>query len=425
MNSRRRSFYAVAGIAVTGVAILLFIVFLPTALRRSSARQPIVFELAPRRIANGTDPSLAVRDTGDIYLLKVEKGNLSYEISRDGGDSFGNAVRVNDVDGEVASHAEATPRMYLVAGKPGVVWQADVGTGLNSTKLRFARSSDYGKSFSKAVDVDPTGLAASQSFFNLTASAKGAIYVVWLDGREKTSHVEHRGAAIYLARSTDGGGSFEKSIQVANDACPCCRPSIAFTDENTVHVGFRKIFAGDERDMAIASSTDGGKTWNSPVRIGDDHWQIQGCPHSGPSLATVGKRLFVSWFTVHEKEQQSYIFLAHSDDGGRTFSAPQWLSEGTVDPNHPHLVAASDRIFATFQARDRDAHGGWGKIHVFLRQVSAGGRMSPLMTIPTVDTGALYPTLAFESPDKVFLAWTESDDTRSDVVFVRGRLTSN
>lgn len=216
MNPRQRSVLVVAGFAVAGFAILLFTALWPTASRKSSVRNLIVFEPAPRRVAGGSDPSLAVRDTGDIYLLKVENGNLSYEVSSDGGDSFGHAVRVNDVQGEVASHPEATPRMYLRGGKPSVVWQAHVGADLNSTKLRFARSTDYGRSFSNAVDVDPTS-PASQSFFNLAASPKGTIYVLWLDGREKEApHAQHGGAAIYLARSNDGGASFEKSVRVAD-----------------------------------------------------------------------------------------------------------------------------------------------------------------------------------------------------------------
>jgi hypothetical protein len=136
----------------------------------------------------------------------------------------------------------------------------------------------------------------------------------------------------------------------------------------------------------------------------------------------LGKRLFVSWFTIHEGEQQSYIFLAHSDDRGRTFSHGVSLSEGTVDPNHPCLIAAGDRLFAVFQARDRDTNLGWGKGRVYLREVSAAGRMSHLTSAANLSASASYPAVAFESPDKLFLAWTESVDAASCIVVTRGRL---
>ena len=404
-----------------GIGILL-IASLVTAFMVSRPKDPANFEPLARRVATGSDPSITIRDTGDIYLLRVEDGNLWYEASADGGDTFGHSVRVNDVTDEVVAHPEATPRLYLKAGKPYAVWQTHAGGELGSMKLRFARSTDYGKSFTNAVDVDPSGLPASQSFFNLNVSLKGTIFVVWLDGRDKAEG--HGGAAIYMARSLDGGTSFEKSVRVAINACPCCRPSIAFRDENTVHVGFREIFADNVRDIAVVTSTDGGKSWGIPVRVADDHWQIDGCPHSGPSLAVLGNRLFVSWFTVHEKEQQSYIFLAHSSDSGRTFSDRLWLSEGPVDANHPYIVATKDRILAVFQARDRAANNGWGKVHVYLREVSAAGTMSRLMAVPNVGASASYPTLAFELPGHVFLAWTESDDSGSGVVFARGRLAA-
>lgn len=413
----RRAVFLIAGIGILSVGALL------TAFRSSRAESVIRLEPTPRRVANGSDPNLAIRDTGDIYLMKFESGNLWYEVSADGGDTFGHGVRVNDVDGEVVSHAEATPRLNLRGGRPFALWQAH--TDRDSMKLRFARSMDYGKSFGKAIDVDPAG-HASQSFFNLNVSPKGTIYVVWLDGRDKSAghagHSEHGGSALYLARSTDGGATFEPSIRVAGNVCPCCRPSIAFTDENTVHVAFRQVFDGNVRDIAVATSSDGGKSWAQPARVAEDNWQINGCPHSGPSLAVLGNRLFVSWFTVHEKEQQSYIFLAHSDDRGRTFSHSASLSEGSVDPNHPYLIAGRDRLFAVFQARDRDTNGGWGKVRVCLREVNADGRLSRLVTVANLAASAYYPTVAFESPDKVLLAWTESGETAGHIVVIRGRL---
>ena len=384
---------------------------------------PVVFEASPRLVTSGSDPSITVRDTGDIYLLKAEKGNLWYERSMDGGDTFGHPVRANDVEGEVMPHAEATPRLYLKGGNPYALWQAHAGGDSDRMKLRFARSTDYGESFKNAIDVDPTS-PASQSFFTMSVSHHGTIFVAWLDGREKGGI--RGGAAVYLARSTDGGATFEKSVRVVLNSCPCCRPSIAFGDHtaNTVYVGFRELFDGDVRDMAVATSTDGGKNWGNPVRVALDNWQINGCPHSGPSLAVLGNRLYVSWFTVHEKDQQSYIFLAHSDDMGKSFTGQQSLSDGTLDANHPYLVPAKDKLFAVFQARDPQSNGGWGKIHAYVREVSADGRLSRLVSVGSLGASASYPTMAFESPGHVYLAWAESAESNSNVVFARGRLAT-
>jgi hypothetical protein len=416
-SSKTAALAAAAGILVVGAAV--------TAFKLSRSVSPVRLEPSPRPVANGGDPSIAIRDTGDIYLLRLEKGNLSYEISNDGGDIFGKGVRVNNVDREVVSHPEATPRLCLRGGKPYVLWQAHTGPGLESTKLRFARSTDYGRSFDNAIDVDPTGQPASQSFFTLNLSPDGTVYVVWLDGRDKPvgGHSDHGGAAIYIARSTDGGATFEKSVRVTTGACPCCRPSVAFTDNRTVHIAYRKVFENNIRDIAVVTSRDAGMTWGDAVRVADDHWQINGCPHSGPSLAVLGKRLFVSWFTVHDAEQQSYIYLAHSDDQGQSFSGRQWLSDGTVDPNHPYLVAANDRLFAVFQGRDREENSGWGKIRVYLREIDASGRVSSLVPVANVSASAVYPTAAFESPEKLFITWTEANDSASSIVLARGRLT--
>ncbi len=135
-----------------------------------------------------------------------------------------------------------------------------------------------------------------------------------------------------------------------------------------VHVAWRAVLRDQVRDIVVATSPDGGNTWGAAVRLAEDNWRITGCPHSGASLAVLGKRLFASWYTVREKK--AAIYLAHSDDAGGSFSARQPLSGETVDPNHP------------------------------------------------------YPTLALEEPGRVFVAWTETSKDGPRVLLSRGRAVS-
>jgi hypothetical protein len=379
----------------------------------------VTFEQAPRPVARGRDPSLAVRASGAVSLLVAEGGDLWLLTSFDGGDSFDERVRVNDIPGEVASQGENSPRLHMHGhGQVYSLWQARAGEA-GGSRLRLARSRGWGETFEKSIPVDASGAPASQAFATLNVSPEGRVYAAWLDGRDRGAG--HAGsAALYLARSADRGRSFEPSVRVAADVCPCCRPAIAFTGAETVHVAFRGVTAGQIRDIFIATSRDGGARWDEPVLVAEDNWRIHGCPHSGASLAVLGGRLFVSWYTV--REGKGAIYYAWSDDGGRRFSPRRLLSDGVKDANHPQLVPAGDSILAVFQGREPDRNQGWGKIGVYYREIGAGGEAGSLVRLEPVHASASYPAIAFGQPDQLFLAWTEpAEESGHRVVLVRGR----
>jgi len=382
----------------------------------------VAFETKPRAIVSGRYPQIGVRASGDLFLTKTDGGNLWLHTSHDGGDSFDKGVRVNDVEGEVSAQAEASPLLIVRSMREFyVLWQSRVE---GTTKLRFARSVDWGKSFSKAIDVDAGG-AGSQSFFTLSVSPEGVVYAAWIGG-SGGGHSHSGGSVVYLARSTDRGASFEKSVRVSLDdhagVCPCCRPSIAFGAGGVAHVSWRAIFQNNIRDFVVSTSADSGQSWGPAVRVAEDNWSINGCPHSGSSMATLGGRLYVSWYTVREGDSE--IYIAHSDDGGRSFTNRQSLSQNLLDPNHPALFEAGGKIAALFQGRDPGENNGWGKTAAYYREIDAAGQLSPLTRVGQLEGSASYPSLAWEPPGRLFVVWTESSSDGAAVVLSRGRRTA-
>jgi hypothetical protein len=381
------------------------------ALSLLAADASVVFEPEPRRVVSGRDPQIAVRASGELFLLKVEDGNLWLHASLDGGDSFEAPVRVNS-ESAASSHAESQPQLRVRSMREFyVLWQSEVN---GSNKLLLARSEDWGHSFSKPVEVD-SGSSASQSFFNVSISPQGHVYVAWLDGRDRA---KTGGSAVYLARSTDRGSTFQKSVRVGLGVCPCCRTSIAFSGASSVHVSWRSE-SENIRDMVVATSNDAGQTWSEPVRVAEDNWNINGCPHSGASMATLGDRLFISWHTVRDRRAE--LYLAYSDDGGRTFSPRQSLAGDLLDPNHSALFEAGGKLVVVFQARDPQKNAGWSKTATYFREIDAAGAAAPLVRVGQLDGSASYPTLTWEAPGKLFVVWTESSSDGPGVVLVRGR----
>jgi hypothetical protein len=382
----------------------------------------VIFEAKPRPVSSGREPVLAVRASGALSLLEVEGKDLYLKTSQDAGDSFESKVRVNDVPGEVSAHHESSPRMVVRSRSEFyVVWQTRRNSeGGDGSALRFARSTNWGDSFSKAVDVEPGSASPSQGFYNMAVSPKGVIYVAWLDGRDRAKSKSGT-SAVYLARSTNRGASFEKPVRVTLDTCPCCRPSIGFTSDNNVHVSFRGVVGDNVRDIFIATSGDGGATFGPAVRVAEDNWKINGCPHSGAAVASVGNRLFTVWSTVREGKAQ--LYSAWSDDRGKTFSARTNLAASVVDPNHPAIVAMGDRVGVVFQGRLGGKGAGWGQVNAWYREIDTAGKPGQLVKLGAAKASASYPELAWEDPGRIFVAWTESagEEGAPQVVLIRGR----
>jgi hypothetical protein len=400
------------------IVILVATLSLSTATGREGTRQ-FAFEPTGRVLVKGSYPQLGVRASGDLFLLRLKDRNLWLQTSSDGGDSFDEGLRVND-GGEVASHAENTPLMIVRSMREFyVLWTAQE-EGHDHSSLRLATSTNWGRSFNKSIPVDLTG-TASQSFYTLAVGPDGAVYAAWLDGRDR-GQGKSGSSALYIARSTNRGQSFEKSVRVALNVCPCCRPSIAFTDAKTVHIGWRGVSHDDIRDIFVGTSTDGGSTFSAPAPVAEDKWRINGCPHSGPSLATMGGKLFAAWRTV--TGDRGRVYIASSGDNGGHFSAKVEADAGLHDANHPQLLALEGSVGLVFQARQASGQDGWGKFDVYFRQIDRNGSLSPLQRLGHAAGSATYPTILFERPDHLFAAWTEGTEDGQKVVMARGRLTA-
>jgi len=396
-----------------GLAMLLIIPFAFS----GTGTQQFNFEPNPRVVAKGGDPQLAVRASGEVFLLRIRDKDLWLQTSADGGDSFDAGVRVNDAP--AMSHSENTPQMVVRSMHEFyVVWAGSDGG--DHMSLHLSRSMDWGRSFGKSIAVDSSS-TASQGFFTMAVAPDGAIFVAWLDGRDRDQGKPGT-SAVYLARSTNHGQSFEKSVRVTLNVCPCCRPALAFADANTVFVGWRGVSGEDIRDVVVASSHDAGRTFSAGTRVAPDNWHISGCPHSGPALATLAGRLFVAWHTV--VDDKSRVYLASSGDAGAHFSPKIQVDGSLLDPNHAQLLVLDDALGLVFQARQPSSQNGWGKLDIYFRQISKSGAVAPLQTLGHEAGSATYPAILFENPDHLFVAWTERNDDGPAVVLSRGRLSS-
>jgi len=380
----------------------------------------VAWEPVPRPVAKGNDGQLLVRTSESMNLLYAahnDKGkqNLFMAKTKNIGDSFSGSIPVNLEEGEVSAHGENGPK--LRNGKGRGMFAAWVG----NRDIKFSRSMNFGKSFNPSIRVNDDLGKASQSFFSMEVAPDGAIYIIWLDGRDIKSGKPGT-SSVYIARSVDQGKSFEKNIKVSGDICPCCRTALAFGDNGEIFASWRHVYDDNERIIVVATSLDGGKTWGEPVKVTNAGWKINGCAHSGPAMKFVGGKLFISWYTgVNGKARLKF---AHSADNGKSFQVSKDINGPVLDANHPDIVAIENEAWVVFQGRDPILEGGWGRDKAWLVKVSSDVNFSSPSPLPSTGKGVAYPYLFKGNGGRVYAMWTEIGEEGPQVMLCRGRIQS-
>ena len=386
--------------------------------KSESAPSRVVWEPSPRPVAKGNDGQLLIRTSESINILYAahdENGrqNLFMSKTKNIGDSFSGSKRVNPEGEIINAHGENGPKLRSGSGR-GIfaAWVA-------KRDIKFSRSMNFGRSFGPPLRVNDDKGKASQSFLSMDVAPNGSIFLAWLDGRDKGS-AKHGTSAIYIARSMDQGKTFEKNIKVAGDVCPCCRPAVAFGNNGEIFVSWRHVYNGNERIIVVATSTDGGITWNEPVKTTNTGWKINGCAHSGPTMKYLNGKLFITWYTG--KDNKARLRLAYSGDQGKSFQVSRDLNGPVLDANHPDMTLIGNEAWVVFQGRDPLLEGGWGPDRAWLVRVNGAGEISEPSALPSTGGSVAYPYLYKGNGGRVYATWTEVGEKGPKVILCRGRV---
>jgi len=376
---------------------------------------------APIRLVQTTSalspPAIRFTPDGRLHVAWVEKGGPQGEVKTaevPPGSSVITAVQVTRA-GRGPEAVHQSPGFAIGSdGAQFVTWStANKASGaLFASDLQVARSAD-GQTFQPPVQVNDDGLAISHTFENLSVGKGGEIYMTWLDGRQK----DRSGAAALFACSEDNGVTVGKNVVIDGMACPCCRPMMAQAPDGSLWVAWRKTFEGNVRDIVVAHSTDGGQTFSPPTVVRRDGWVFDACPHRGPSIAFDGRgRLYIGWYT-EGRDEQPQLYITTSDDQGATFSPPVPLHSGTTSlPDNLHMAVHPDGLVALVW----EEVTGVRKRVVMRLSEDRGQRFGPLLTVSS-GSKAEHPTVAIHDSGKVAIGWTEHAFPHNKIMVQQGQ----
>lgn len=299
------------------------------------------------------NPSVVSDTRGGFYLAYIQRTNGSSNVmirhSTDG-KSFSDPVRVGDREGDATVRNENPPKIAIAPnGNVYVCWANERARWKGD--IRFARSTDGGKSFSASITInsdaekEPTGHA----FQSVAVDRTGRIYVAWIDERNKKAG--DRGAEIWMSQSTDGGKTFSSDHKIISDVCECCRTNIQIDSAGRLFLAYRTVPSTGPmyRDIIVARSADGGKTF-TPVKVSEDGWEVNACPVTGPGLSVDSRgQIAVIWFTGGDKQG---LYYAASVNHGASYSPRKFIESSQNMGKHAQAVALSDgRVFVAWDEK--------------------------------------------------------------------------
>jgi hypothetical protein len=424
------------GIAVT--AAMLAVVGTWAGLAAQGRTAAAVHQLGIKGAANAY-PSIAARGAFVAVAWGVstegDGADVYAAVSSNGGATFAAPVRVTAERGEARLGAERPPVVAVVpagGGTPGVAVLWTAGRG-NST-LKLARSGDGGRTFGRPQEIQSPGARGNRGWASMTATDDGALHVVWLDHRDTAAASGASGAShqhgASATRSADGVAAAQRSglyyarlgsgalseRLIARGVCYCCKTGVSAGAGGRVTAVWRHVYPGNLRDIAAATSADGGRSFTAPQRVSEDGWSIDGCPENGPSILVHDAEQHLVWPTVvGSREPVGAVFYAHSSDG-RAFSPRVRVSAAASrDPEHVQMVRADDGDLVL--AWDEVVEGSR---RVVATRVRPGDQPAVVGKSMVVSAGrpARHPALAPTSRG-VVVAWTDGQPGGATTIGLR------
>lgn len=351
-------------------------------------------------------PSYAVTasfdENGKLWLASIRGQHVYVSYSDDRGATLSTPVKVNAEPENILGDGENRPKIVI---RKGVVY-VSYTQGLTKPMtghIRFSRSLDGGKTFSHPVTVNDNLEIISHRFDVMGVNDHGQVYIAWLDKRDLSVAAKkgekYAGLGLYYAVSDDDGKSFRPNVKFADHACECCRIAMAIDTDGYPVIAWRHIYDTNIRDHALVKLD--GKM--APVRLSHENWNTASCPHHGPSLSIAADGIYhATWF--NNAPERHGLFYAYSNDQGKTFSNPLNFGNFEAQPAHPYVLSLGSRVYLVWKEFDGESTGILGM------HSDDGGKSwsAPEKLAATSDTSD-WPMLIGEN-DRTYLSWNTRNE---------------
>jgi hypothetical protein len=206
---------------------------------------------------------------------------------------------------------------------------------------------------------------------------------------------------LYYSYSDYQGQTFSKNMNLSDNSCVCCRIAMALDNNNLPVIAWRDIYGNDAnnqiRDHSLLTFSSALKPAKK-IRLSNEQWKIDGCPHHGPALDVDGNDVVHStWF--NDTDGEHVLFYGNSAGDYKAMGFGQ-ADKQSAHPYVLSLINQSDlnqTVFLVWKEFDgkktdilmkfsKDAGMGWSQNKVI--STTAGSSDHPLL-VKNSNTGYL------------------------------------
>jgi hypothetical protein len=361
----------------------LFVALAAMPVAAQSVPQPVNLSSA---VGGGSNPVMAFDANGGIDVAWVGSG-VFFARSRDGGATFSTTTVIP------LSFPPLGVQMGIdQAGNIELLWPISPDDMHPGGRAFLSRSTDGGITFLPAGEFAPPG-GVTSSAIQLAVESTGALDVIWQDqGR----------ANLYFARSTDGGMNFSAPLQVWSETEDLADLHVTRGANNQIYVFWTHISDSTQCDVLFSRTLDEGTTFSAVANVSAMSGACSASPQ--PFVDPTGG-VNVAWL----KDNQS-LWFRRSGDQGTNFSMAVEVSGGVA------FFQTSNQQISGDPAGELDVvwNGVLAENAVFLAHSSDGGATfsaPKIVSLPPQpnNTGAGNPAIAEDSCGNISVAW--SDDS--------------
>ncbi len=343
---------------------------------------------------------------GRLWLVWAHGDHLYVNHSDDLGETFSTPVVVNEAAQKIKQNGESRPLIAVDGeGRVYVAWSQALPKRFTG-HIRFSRSLDGGEHFSAPVIVNDNQEMIGHSFVSMALDSRDTLHLTWLDSRDanaaKEQNLSFEGSSLYYASSTDHGANFSVNRKLADHTCQCCRIALMLDEKQQPVALWRHIYDNKEgekgsRDHALIRLDSDGET-SEMQRVSFENWQVESCPHHGPTLAIAADgRYHMAWF--NQQQDKPGLYYAWSDDQGRTVSKVYRFSGDDDQSQHPYLLAVKGHLYMVWKSFD----GQQSHTHLIESQDRGQSWSKPIVVASSVGQSD-HPFL-LQRNGEVYLSW--------------------
>ena len=187
-------------------------------------------------------------------------------------------------------------------------------------------------------------------------------------------------------------------------------PKIASVADN-IYVVWSDAVSGNG-DIYIAISDNGGATFSAPQLLSID----SPLASSTPQIATAGNNVYVAWMDLSPGNQE--IFFRASHDNGRTFTDQRNLSTHPGSSTDPQLSSSGDNVYVVWH----DSRSGNGDIYLSTSHNGGSTFSNSPFLISSGDNSFISDSPQIASVgSSVFVSWADfhGDPFGTGIILIR------